>query len=178
MSEVEFIRNLLERDWTPSITGRTTDVPQPTFTLEKSDREANLRSQDVGYVASGADTTYTPQGLGWNHRQVETAVVVEYRVATRTTATGYDDGYNRLYGERTGADGVGAPDRWDGIVGETERVILDNRVRTAEWDRVGANSSGEGITVRDLQDLGGANYYRADVLIPMDIIADQIDTST
>lgn len=172
MSEVEFIKNLLERDWETSITGRDTDVPEPTFTLEKKERQKSLRTQDVGYVATGADTETTPQGLGWTHQEVETAVVIEYRAASRSTDVGYDDAYNRLFGQRTGPDGVGEPDRWDGIVGETQRIINDNRKRTAEWNRVG-----NGIVVSDLADLGGTNYYRADVLVPMDIVAQELDTS-
>ena len=173
MTEVEFIKNLLERDWETSITGRSTDVPEPTFVLEKGKREERLRTQDIGYITSGADLEESPQGLGWNHQQVETAVLIQYRVAERNVDTGYSDAYNRMFGKRTGNNGVGEPDRWDGIVGETRRVILDNRKRTAEWDRVG-----NGIIVSDLSDLGGVNYQRADVLIPMDIIAQQIDTST
>lgn len=170
MSEVEFIKNLLERDWQTSVTGRSTDVPQPTLTLEKDDRQDNLRSADVGYVASGADTSHTPEGLGWDSELVETAVVIEYRATTRKTATGYDDGYNRLFGARTGTDGVAAPDDWDGIIGETRRVLADNRKRTAEFRRVGTDSTGQPIAVTDLKDLGGANYYRADVLVPMDYV--------
>lgn len=177
MSEVAFVKNLLERDWETSISNRSTDVPQPTFTLEKANREERLRTQDVGYVASGADTEHTPQGVGWTHEQIETAVVIQYRAATRTTSTGYDNGYHRLFGKRTGTDGVQAPDRHDGIVGETRRVILANRTRTAEWTRVGTDSAGSPIRVTDLTDLGGTNYYRADVLIPMDQLATSIDTS-
>lgn len=183
MTEVEQIKNLLERDWTPSITGRTTDVPDPgkgeiRWVLEKSERESRLSTTDVGYVTSGADTTYTPQGLGWASEQVETAVVIEYRAVTRTHPNSYDSGYHRLFGQPTGTDGVGAPERWDGITNETRRVILDNRTRTGGWTRIGTDSTGAALEVRDLQDLGGNKYYRADVWIPMDQLADAIDTST
>lgn len=179
MSEVLFLKNLLERDWESSISNRSNDVPEPNLVLEKENRTERLRTQDVGYVASGADTNYTAQGLGWNSQEVETVVVIEYRAATRSTGTGVlDNGYRRLFGDRTGPDGVGAPDRWAGIVGETLRIILDGRIRTAEWDRLGTDSTGSPIRVADNTGLGGANYWRADVFVPMDIVADNIDTST
>lgn len=182
MAEVEQIKNLLERDWAPTVTGRTTDVPDPglgeiVWTLEKKDREARLNSRDVGYITSGADANYTPNGLGWNAQDVDTAVVIEYRAITRTHANSYDDAYNRLHGQPTGANGVGAPDSWDGVTGETRRVILDNRKRTGGWTRLGTDGTGASIQVRDLQDLGGNKYYRADVWIPMDAIGQIIDTS-
>lgn len=172
MSEVEFLKNLLERDWEPTVTGRSTDVPQPFFTLEKSNREESLRSQDVGYITSGADTTRTYNGLGATHDRIETAVVIEYRVAARNVSTGYTDPYHRLFGQRTGANGIQAADDWDGIIGETERVIRDAGTRIAEWDKFGIE-----ITVSDLTDIGGNAYHRADVLVPMEDIAKLIDTS-
>lgn len=177
----------MERDYSASISGRSNDVPDPdaspariSWTLEKKQREARLQTRDVGYITSGADTAYTPNGLRWDHQRVETAVVIEYRAANRSNTQGsvYADPYNRLYGERTGGDGIGAPDDWDGITGETLRVILAQRKGISEWDRVGTDSTGAAIEVRDLSDLGGVNYYRADVWIPMDIVAQAIDTST
>ena len=183
LSEVAQIRNLLRRDWAPSIDDRATDVPDPdndeiTWTLEKSDRTADLRNRDVGYITSGADTAHIPQGLGWNHEQIQTAVVIEYRTRTRTHPSSYDNGYHRLFGNPTGPDGVKPADRWDGITGETRRVIAENRTRTGGWDLLGADTTGASIEVRDLADLGGANYYRADVFIPLEAIASEIDTST
>lgn len=172
MTEVEFVKNLLETNWETSITNRTTDVPEPTFTLEKQNRAENLRTQDVGYVDSGGDTETTPQGFNWTHEQVDTVVVIEYRTATRSTDVGYDDGYNRLYGKRTGANGLGEPDRWDGIVGETERVLKADRSGRAEWDLVA-----EGFRVDDTG-LGGKNYWRADVFVPLTRHARNLDTST
>lgn len=179
MTREAFLKALIERDWTPSVSGRSTDVPDPdatppriTWTLDRSQREARLQTRDVGYVTTATDTTYTPFDLGWRNEQVEGSVVIEYRTARRSnTAAGvYDDPYERLHGKRTGTDGVGAPDDWDGIVGETERVILDNRKGEGEYRRVGNDSTGQGIVVRDLADLGGVNYYRADVVVPLEAI--------
>jgi len=180
MTEVAQLKNLIERGWEPSIFDRATDVPDPandeiTWTLEKSERTADLRNRDVGYITSGADTAHIPQGLGWNHEQIQTAVVIEYRTRTRT-ASSYDNGYHRLFGKPTGPDGVEPADRWDGITGETRRVLGDNRKRTGGWDLVGADTAGGAIEVRDLTDLGGSNYYRADVFIPLETIAHEIET--
>jgi hypothetical protein len=181
--EVAQIRNLLHRDWTPSISGRSTDVPdldqdEIRWTLEKSERTADLRTRDVGYVTTGADTAHIPQGLGWTHEQIQTAVVIEYRAATRRDAPGYEHGYYRLFGKPTGPDGIEPADSWDGITGETRRVIAENRKRTGGWDLLGADTTGASLEVRDLADLGGANYYRADVFIPLEAIASEINTST
>lgn len=174
MSEVKFIKNLLAHEWESSITGRATDVPKPAFTLEKRKSNAGIRNQDVGYVASGGDTNYTPLGLGWTHQTVDTVVAIEYRAATRTVPNSYDDGYNRVLGKPTGANGLGAPDRWDGITGETARILLDNRNGRGGWDLVGADT----LRVVDNIDTGGKNYYRADVVVGLQNLADEIDTST
>lgn len=173
MTEVAFIKNLLEANWSTSISNRSNDVPQPSFTLEKEERQQRLRSQDVGYVASGGDTEYALQGFGATHERVDTTIVIEYRAATRSASTGLDDGYDRLFGTRTGTDGLQAPDRWSGIVGETRRVLLADRKGRAEWDIIG-----DAIRVADNTDLGGTNYWRADVFVPLKNFADSIDTST
>lgn len=175
MTEVQYIKSLLEANWQQSITGRSNDVPQPTFTLEKQARDKRISAEDRGYVASGGDTEYTPQGLGWTHERVDTVVVIEYRAANRNTDAGVENGYERLYGQRTGTDGLQAPDRWAGITGETRRVLLDKRKGHAEWSLVGAGQGG-GIRVDDT-DLGGKNYWRADVYVPLTQHADSIDPS-
>lgn len=154
------------------------DVPQPTFTLEKRQSQSRLGQQDVGYVASGADTVYTPAGPSWGSTRIGTAVVVEYRAASTTLSTGHSDPYDRLFGQRTGGDGVGAPERYDGVVGETKRILEAARRRTAEWTRVGTDGEGSPITVENRSQEGGVNYYRADVLVPMDVVQFVIDTST
>lgn len=172
MTEVAFIKNLLEANWNKSITDRSNDVPEPTFTLEKEKRDQRIRNQDVGYVASGGDTETTPQGFNWTHERVDTVVVIEYRAATRTTSVGHDNGYKRLYGERTGANGLGEPDRWAGIGGETERVVKDDRKGRSEWDIIA-----EDFRIDDTR-LGGKNYWRADVYVPLRQNAKNLDTST
>lgn len=174
MTEVKFIKNLLEAEWETSITSRATDVPQPTFTLEKKKSNSHIRNQDVGYITSGGDTNYTPLGFGWTHQTVDTVVAIEYRAATRTVANSYDDAYHRVHGKRTGANGLGAPDRWDGIIGETTRILLADRTGRAEWDLLGADT----FRVVDNVDTGGKNYYRADVIVGLTNLADEIDTST
>jgi len=178
MTEVLFVKNLLESKWQTSISGRDTDVPKPTFVLQKENFKKRLRSEDVAYVATGADTTYTPNGVGWDHQTIETAVVVQYRAATRSTNTGYDNGYKRLVGDRNGPDGLQPADSHDGIIGETVRIVLDNRKRPQEWTRFGTDASGSPLRVQDLADIGGKNYFRVDVLIPAAILDNEIDTST
>lgn len=174
MSEVAFVKNLLEARWEQSISGRPTDVPEPTFTLEKEKSNARIKRRDVGYVASGGDTNYTPQGFGWTHQDIDTLVAIEYRAADRATDIGYDNAYHRIHGQRTGSDGLQEPDRWDGIAGETTRILLSVRKGIAEWDLVGADT----LQIVDNVDTGGKNYYRADIVVGLRNVADVIDTST
>lgn len=172
MTEIAFVQNLLESQWQESITDRSNDVPKPTFVREKEERDGRIRNKDIGYVASGGDTEYTPQGFSWTHERVDTVVVIEYRVTTRSVDVGVENGYDRLYGKRTGPDGLGEPDRWSGIVGETKRVLQADRSGRAEWDLIG-----DDLRVDDTR-LGGQNYWRADVYVPLRNHASSIDTST
>lgn len=171
MTEVSFIKNLLESQWQQSVSGRTNDVPQPTFTLEKEDRADGLRTQDVGYVASGGDTEHLPLGFGWTHEHADTVVVIEYRATSRNVDVGVENGYQRLYGQRTGPDGLQEPDNHAGITGETKRVLQADRKGRAEWDLIG-----DPFRVDDTR-LGGANYWRADVYVGLRNLAGSIDTA-
>lgn len=174
MTEVEWVMNLLEAEWTPSISGRANDIPEPTFTLEKKESNARTRHQDVGYVVSGGDTNYTPLGFGWTHQSIDTIVAIEYRAAQRAVSGGYDDPNKRMLGSPTGTDGTEAPDRWDGITGETTRILLDNRKGRGQWSLVGADT----LRIVDNVDTGGKNYVRADVVVGLKNVASSIDTST
>jgi hypothetical protein len=175
MTVIQAIENLLDsNEWTPSITGRPNDVPKPVFTKEKEDMKQTLRTRDVARVIDGGDEQHTPQGLGWGHERIEWVVTVELRTADRTVEGTSVDGRHRLFGER-GAGSLGSNEvgRWTGLVGETQRILRDNRKGFAEFDIVGAE-----LTVQDQSDLGGPGYYRADVLIPLTRVATEIDTST
>jgi len=172
MTEVAYIKNLLEANWNTSVSGRSNDVPQPTFTLEKKDFKKQIRTADIGYVNTGADTEFTPLGFSWTHERIDTVVVIQYRAGTRKVDTGVEDGYKRLFGVRQGTDGLQAPDNWSGIVGETRRVVMNQRRGQSEWDLVGND-----MRVADLSNLGGKNYWRADVFVPLRIHASSIDAS-
>lgn len=169
MSVVRAIHNLLDANWTVTVTGRTNDVPKPTLVLEKKEAQSRLRSQDTAYVADGGAEEHTPQGFGWTHERVDYVVVVQLRGTDRNADTGLDDGRKRMFGDRSGTS---APDDWAGLTGETKRVILDSRKGFAEFTLVGG-----ALRVEDNSDLMGKNAYRADVFVPLMESGKKIDTS-
>lgn len=174
MTVIQAIENLLDNNWTASISGRPNDVPKPTFVRDKDKIQDRLNTKDVARVTSGGPTEHTPQGFGWTHQTVDWVVVVELRSADRRLDGTFTDGRLRMRGER-GAGSLSANEapRWGGLVGETKRVILDNRKGFEEFDLVG-----DALRDEDQPDLGGAGYYRVDVFVPLTNLAESIDTST
>ena len=151
------------------MTGRSTDVPQPTFIEEKSELKERLRTQDLAHVADGGDQDREYLGFGQTHEGVDTMVVVELRTADRRENDTAVSGRHRLFGERS--DAMTPADRHAGLVGETLRILAAYRKDFAEFDRI------ERGPVRDQSDLTGVGHYRADVVIGLVQHAEEIDPS-
>lgn len=179
MTVIQAVEALLEQNWVPSISGRYHDVPKPQFVREKDDVMKTLRHTDVAYVRDAGDEDHTPQGFGWTHENVEWVVAVELRSLDRTENGSSVNGRTRTFGYRNtdatadanGLDPLEA-ERWGGLTGEVKRILRENRKGVAEFDLVG-----DGLRVNDQSDMGGSNYYRADVVIPLTNLADSIDPS-
>jgi hypothetical protein len=173
MTVIQAIENLLEANWTATVSGRPLDVPQPTFTQEKEDLKEALSTKDVARIVDGGDEQHTPLGFGWTHETIEWTVTIELRTADRRINGTKINGRHRLYGER-GAESLNANEsgRWPGLVGETQRILLDNRKGFAEFDLAGTD-----LRVQDQSDLTGVNHYRVDMVVPLTNLADSIDTS-
>lgn len=174
MTVIQAIENLLQANWTSSISGRPLDVPKPDFSKEKEEAQERLRTKDVARVVDGGDEDHTPLGFGWTHENIEWVVTVELRTADRRVNDQQVEGRYRLYGERgAGSLGDNESGRWPGLAGETQRIIFDNRKGFAEFDIVGHE-----LRVQDQSDKTGVGHYRADVYIPLKNLASSIDTST
>jgi len=174
MTVIQAIEHVLDTAWERSISGRPMDVPKPKLVRQKEDIKESLRTTDVARITDGGDEEHTPLGFGWTHETVDAIVAIELRTTDRIEEGWNVDGRHRLYGKRGGGTlGDNEAGRWPGLTGETKRIIRDNRRGFAEFDLVGTD-----LRVRDQSDLGGAGYYRADVIVPLTNLADPIDTST
>ena len=168
MTAIQQIAQLLDGEWTTSITGREADVPKPLIETQKDDTKESLRTRDVAHVADAGNFDITPKGFGWTHQGTSSTVAVELRTANRREEGTKVDGRKRLYGD---VDPDFSTDRWGGLVGETLRVIQSNRKGLANNDRLVAGP------VLDQSDMEGQGYYRADVQVRLLTHAEHIDPS-
>ena len=165
MTVRQFIKNLLENNWTASASGRPNDVPQPEIVLEKTQVQNRLRNSDTIHVVTGGPESFDFQGFGAAAERADRLVTCDIRTAKR----GDTPGLIRMVGER---DANNDRPRWGGLIGETRRIINTKRRGHKEFDRIHAE---EATPV--LED-GGKNYYRAAVQVRLEEYGAEIDTST
>ena len=168
MTAIQAIESLLTTEWEPSVTGRTNDVPEPEYTLQKEDIKKRLRTSDVARIVDGGNVEYEQKGFGATHQGERSVVTIELRTADRGAQGSKVNGRVRLYGER---EGLNPPERHGGLVGETVRILKKHRGGFAEYDRL------EYGPVRDQSDMVGGGYYRADVDVVLLTHASNIDPS-
>lgn len=167
MTEMQAAKALLETEWETSITGRATDVPQPTVVLQQNVSQSDLKTEPYARVVDGGGKTFEPRGFGWTHRKIEADVTVELRTADRRIDGGTtQDGHQEMFGNRSGTS---KPDRYVGLTGEIKRILDDNRKGFAEFCNVLSSE------IRNESSAEGTNYYRADVDITFVQQADKID---
>jgi len=186
MTEMQAARALLDSRWETSISGRSTDVPEPEIVLEKNVSQSDLKTGPIARIVDGGGKTFEPRGFGWTHQRVEADVTVELRTATRRVRGGLEqDGHAEMFGNRpsptsvdsatVGDDGVSGidtePDRYVGLTGEVRRILEAHRKGFAEFCNVYSSE------IRNESSAEGTNYYRADVDIRFVQEADKIDPS-
>lgn len=174
MTVIQAVRNLLDSPaWTPSVSGRPHDVPQPQFVEEKDQIQESLSARDVAYVRDGGDETWDVLGFGATEALIDYVVTVELRSTNRNRSDGYVDGQVRMFGER-GAGSLGANEsgRWPGLTGETKRVLTEESHRYKEFDVFAV-----GLRVKNNSDMMGPNSWRADVTVPLKELR-ELDTTT
>lgn len=169
MTAIQFVAQLLEADWEPSVTNRSTDVPEPLFVEEKDEAQSNLRTHDTAHVTDGGDLDLEYLGFGVTHKGIDALVTVQLRTADRRENDAPVNGRHRLFGERPAA--TTSADRHAGLAGETLRILESYRHGVAEFDRVIPGP------VRDQSDLTGVGHYRADLDVALVTHAEKIDTS-
>lgn len=167
LTEYQATKALLEQEWEASISGRSTDVPEPDVVLQQNVSQDDLRTGPVARVVDGGGKTFEPRGFGWTHQKVEADVTVELRTADRRVDGGVtQSGHDELFGDRPG---IAEPDRYVGLTGELRRILDANRNGFAEFCRVLSSAT------QDESAAEGTNYYRADVDITFVQEADPID---
>lgn len=169
MSEVEYLRRLLDNRWTESITGRPNDAPKPMFVETTENLQKRLRTKDVCYITAPGTSTHTPKGfteIGTIHQ-----MQLDIRAKDRNTDANnvFEDPYKRLFDER---DENNEAYRWPGVAGEAQRVIFDVYRGHKEFDLVTPPE------VEDLSGQTGPNSARATISVELERISYPFDTST
>ena len=166
MTAVQAIEALLDTNWTESITGRSTDVPKPTFDLQQSNLKRSLRTRDSCNVEDGGDTDIEPLGIGWTHEATTSRVSIDLRTADRSIDGIKVNGRERLFGSRPG---IASSDRYSGLSGEVKRILDTHRKGFAEFDLVVLSP------FRDISGQTGQNHYRAVADVTLYQVADEIN---
>lgn len=161
MTAVQYVQEVLDANWTPSITGRPNDVPKPEMVRESQlgDRRMNLDHNDYLVISDGGISDISPQSLGWTEEELTSRVTVDIRTSQSR---------ERLWGER---DGNNDGPRYGGLVGEAKRIIDTKRKGDKEFDLI------IGFEANDLSGQMGGHIWRATFDIRLESRASTIDPS-
>lgn len=129
-----FVAQLLAEQWTESVTGRSTDVPEPTIVEKGDESQQSLRTAGKIVVDGTAEVDIEQLGFGVNFEGIDDSVVIEIRAYDRRISGAFSSGRDLLEGERPNA--TTPPDRHAGLLGETLRILRGNRRGVAEYDRL------------------------------------------
>lgn len=141
MTAADAIDTLLTDEWTPSIPGRTTAVPDIVEDAEDGTGVLIVRNQeDLRRRLSTHDVIkvkhidHQIEDKGRNSERVVDTVSITIRIAARDID---DDGLRegvetRMLGER---DGANEADTLGGLKGEVKRILNGIRLGYKEWDK-------------------------------------------
>lgn len=166
---VTFLAQLFAEQWEPTVTGRSTDVPQPTIIEEGDESQTSLRTGGKISVVEGGEVDIEQLGFGVTHEGIDDTVTAEIRAYDRRVSGAFDSGRDLLEGVRPNA--TTPPDRHAGLVGEALRIIRSNRRGVAEYDRL------EYSLDRSPDTAEGTGTHRIDINVACIRHADEIDTS-
>ena len=168
MTAIQYVKWLLDTNWTEERSGREVDVPKPDIYLQQNQGKVNLANKDAIVVEDGGTADYEPASFSWREEHETVRVTAVIRGTSRSVAGTDIDGRTRVFGHRnTGSDtdqyglDPGESDTDGGLVGETKRILNDVRTGDVEYDTIAVP------TVNDTSAAEGANRYRADVEIEL-----------
>lgn len=143
-THLQYVASLLEQEWSASISGRSTDVPQPDVIIAgQEDGPTRVESavNDLIFVREGGAMSISPRSVGWTEERVEARVTLDIRTT---------EGRDRFVGTR---NSDGSVDRYPGLHGETKRCLDMARKGEYEFDWVASPEW------RDLsEDIGYAHW--------------------
>lgn len=158
---VQYMVYELENRWTPSVTDRANDVPQPPTYKAADEDVARVTQQhdDVIFVTDG-DVSATPRSFGWSEKKIEETISIDIRTSVNR---------RRLKG---GRDNNNDPERYGGLRGECERILDSVRRGHKEYDWI------DGYEFKDISEDVGYGFWRGVWEVRLTQLAPPIDPST
>jgi hypothetical protein len=162
---IQYVHALIDANWTPSITGRVVDVPEPDIYIEndEDDRRFDLALGDVAVVEDGGQATKDPRSFAWTEERKLEKATVDLRTSGEAGAV---SGRERLNGVR---DSNNVAERYGGLAGEVERIVDGVRTGDKEFDLI------EGHTFNDISAQMGSGTWRGVFEIDLDQRVTEID---
>lgn len=156
---LQYFEAVLDARWEPAVTGRVTEVPQPTMALGSDEDTSRLPQggTDLLFIRKGGSLQSTPKSVGWSEKQKEYRVTLDFRTS---------EGRARLDG---GRDANNDAERYGGLRGEAERILDEVRRGHKEFDWI------DGYEWRPLSEEMGYGFWRGAWEVRLTELADTID---
>jgi hypothetical protein len=154
----EYVRQLLEENWTESIPERDVDVPKPNIIKEASEdhQRYNVDVSDYIIVGDAGTQDVEAKSLGWGHQGVTSAISIDCRTKVDRA---------RLEGAVVGNN---ESDAHGGLRGEVERIIHEHRKGHKEFDLITL------VGWNDLSNDVGFGFWRGEWEVNLEVIAEGI----
>ncbi|MFB6284581.1 MAG: hypothetical protein ABEK59_11760 [Halobacteria archaeon] len=180
MTSIQYVDNVLQNNWTSSISGRPHDVesigenPGDVRIIYGSDdefRRMDLSNNDYLVLRDGGLAEITPKSFSWQEEDRISRVDVDIRTSGWPNSN--RPGRIALYGER-GAGNLNSNEspRWGGLVGEALRVLKTKRKGDQEFTIINASEAD------DVSEQMGGQVWRTVVGVRLEQRNISIDTST